>query len=230
MGKTTTGAAAVSLYEFIADQNDSAGPLFDWLGGDVSSSLPGSDRAARSSHASADFMTSHYADMAANVIGRRLFDLTNGWDGKPAAGEHVFVVTHQPPSDWEYAGTAPFAFVDGIEKAIAAAKEFAGERDVDVAAGQIGSQASKLGLIDQAVVNLVPGGLRLRPPVLRHRRPARAAAFGEPDHDRPRRARHPPRLRRERLRAMSRQRCTGGRTMTYRAAQALRPANPPLAE
>ena len=33
---------------------------------------------------------------------------------------------------------------------------FAGDRDVDVAAGQIGSQALKLGLIDQVVVNLVP--------------------------------------------------------------------------
>ncbi len=156
MGKTIMGAAAVSLDGFIADENDDVGPLFDWLSGDVSWSLPGSDRAARSSQASADFMTSHYANMAANVIGRRLFDLTNGWDGKPAAGEHVFVVTHQPPTDWEYAGTAPFTFVDGVEKAIAAAKEFAGERDVDVAAGQIGSQALELGLIDEVVVNLVP--------------------------------------------------------------------------
>jgi dihydrofolate reductase len=156
MGKTIMGAAAVSLDGFIADDNDDVGPLFDWLSGDVSWSLPGSDRAARSSQASADFMTGHYAKMAANVIGRRLFDLTNGWDGKPAAGEHVFVVTHQPPTDWEYAGTAPFTFVDGVEKAIAAAKEFAGEQDVDVAAGQIGSQALELGLIDEVVVNLVP--------------------------------------------------------------------------
>ena len=49
--------------------------------------------------------------MAAVVIGRRLFDLTNGWDGKPAAGEHVFVVIRQPPTDWEHADTAPFTFV-----------------------------------------------------------------------------------------------------------------------
>ena len=97
-----------------------------------------------------------YGDMAANVIGRRVFDMTNGWDGKPAAGEHVFVVTHRPPTDWEYAGTAPFTFVDGVEKAITAAKAFAGDRVVDVAAGQIGGQALRLGLIDQVVVNQVP--------------------------------------------------------------------------
>jgi dihydrofolate reductase len=157
MGKTIMGAAAVSLDGFIADDNDEVGPLFDWLGtGDVSWSLPGSDDEARSTRASADFMTSHYGNTAANVIGRRLFDLTNGWNGHPAAYEHVFVVTHQPPTGWEHAGTAPFTFVDGVEKAIAAAKEFAGDRDVDVAAGQIGSQALELGLIDHVVMNVVP--------------------------------------------------------------------------
>ena len=101
-------------------------------------------------------MRSQYRDMAVVVIGRRVFDLTDGWNGVPAAGEHVFVVTHQPPTDWEHADTAPFTFVDGVEKAIAAAKEFAGDRDVDVAAGQIGGQALALGLIDQVVVNQVP--------------------------------------------------------------------------
>ena len=98
-------------------------------------------------------MLSQYGDMAANVIGRRVFDMTNGWDGKSAAGEHVFVVTHQPPTDWEYADTAPFTLVDGVEQAIAAAKEFASGRVVDVAAGRIGGQALRLGLIDRVVVN-----------------------------------------------------------------------------
>lgn len=95
-------------------------------------------------------------DIAVVVIGRRLFDLTNGWDGKPPAGEHVFVVTHDPPKNWEHAGTAPFTFVNGVEVAIGAAQEYAGDRVIDVAAGQIGGQAPRLGLIDQVVVNLVP--------------------------------------------------------------------------
>jgi dihydrofolate reductase len=157
MGKTIMGVAAVSLDGFIADDNDGVGPLFEWLGnGDVAWTLPGAEHEARSTQASADFMRSHYRDVAANVIGRRVFDLTNGWNGKPAAYEHVFVVTHEQPTDWEHADTAPFTFVDGVEKAIAAAREFAGDRGVDVAAGQIGSQALKLGLIDQIVVNVVP--------------------------------------------------------------------------
>lgn len=156
MGKTVMGAV-VSLDGFMADPDDGVGPLFEWLGnGDVAWSFPGSEDQLRTTQASADFMLGVYGDMAANVIGRRLFDLTNGWDGTPAAGEHVFVVTHHPPTDWEHAGTAPFTFVDGVAEAIAAAQEFAGDRVVDVAAGQIGGQALKLGLIDQVVVNVVP--------------------------------------------------------------------------
>jgi dihydrofolate reductase len=156
MGKTVMGAI-VSLDGFMADDNDGVGPLFDWLGnGDVAWTFPNSEGELQTTQASADFMLDVYGDMAANVIGRRLFDLTNGWNGVPAAGEHVFVVTHQPPTDWEYADTAPFTFVNGVVEAIAAAQEFAGDRVVDVAAGQIGGQALKLGLIDQVVVNQVP--------------------------------------------------------------------------
>jgi dihydrofolate reductase len=156
MGKTIMGAI-VSLDGYMADDNDGVGPLFDWLGnGEVSWAFEGSDDKVQTTQASADFTRSMYKGMAANVIGRRLFDLTNGWDGKPAAGEHVFVVTHEPPKDWEYADTAPFTFVNGVKEAIEAAQEFAGDRIVDVAAGQIGGQALALGLIDQIVVNLVP--------------------------------------------------------------------------
>jgi dihydrofolate reductase len=51
---------------------------------------------------------------------------------------------------------APFTFVDGVEAAISAAREYAGDRIVDVSGGQIRGQALRLGLIDQVVVNLVP--------------------------------------------------------------------------
>ena len=158
MGKTIMSVAAISLDGFIADDHDGIDPLFDWLdNGDVAWRFPGNDRALRSTRASADFMLDSTRDMAAAVIGRRLFDLTDGWGGKvDTAGEHVFVVTHQPPTDWAPAATAPFTFVDGVERAIAAARDFAGDRDVNVFSGQIGGQALALGLIDQLVVNLVP--------------------------------------------------------------------------
>ena len=98
MGKVIMGAV-VSLCGLIADGNDDVGPVFDWYGnGDVTWSFPGAGDEARSTQASADFMRNHYRNVAAVVIGRRLFDQTNGWNGKPATGEHLFVVTHQPPT------------------------------------------------------------------------------------------------------------------------------------
>ena len=98
--------------------------------------------------------------MAAGVLGRRLFDITNGWNGIPPNGEHAFVVTHEPPADWAYRDTAPFTFVtDGVRSAIEQAKAYAGDRDVSVTAGDVGGQALREGLIDQVVLNLVPAVL-----------------------------------------------------------------------
>jgi dihydrofolate reductase len=67
--------AVVSLDGFIADDEDGVGPLFDWFGnGDVAWAFEGAEQECRSTQASADFMRSQYRDLAAVVIGRRLFD------------------------------------------------------------------------------------------------------------------------------------------------------------
>jgi dihydrofolate reductase len=157
----------------------------------VTWSFLGTDDEARSTQASADFMRSHYRNMAAVVIGRGLFDLTNGWDDKPAAGEARRRRHPSATDGLEARRCAPFTFADGVEKAISTAKELAGDRDVDMAAGEIGSQALKLGLIDQVVVNQVPVVFGSGRPVLRHRRPGRATAVGEPERGRPPRRRRP---------------------------------------
>ncbi|WP_369370855.1 dihydrofolate reductase family protein [Promicromonospora sp. Populi] len=157
MGRTVM-SAVVSLDGYIAD-DDGVGPLFDWFGnGDVEWTLGDAARGFRSTQASVDFMRDFSGRSACEVIGRRLFDLTNGWNGVPADGEHVFVVTHQAPTDWEYADTAPYTFVtDGVAAAIERAREFAGpDRDVSVTPGEIGGQALRLGLVDQVVMNMVP--------------------------------------------------------------------------
>jgi dihydrofolate reductase len=89
------------------------------------------------------------------VIGRHLFDLTNGWEGTPPAGEHIVVVTHRPrPDGWH--PEASCRFVEDVRDAIAAAKELAGERDVAVAAGEVGGQALALGLVDEVAMDVVP--------------------------------------------------------------------------
>ena len=153
--------AAVSLDGFIAKDDDTIGPLFDWYGnGDVATTFSDESRVFHTTRATADFLGSFAPPIAAGVMGRRLFDITNGWNGVPANGEHAFVVTHRPPTDWEYADTAPFTFVtDGIGSAVEQARAYAGDQDVSVTAGDIGGQALREGLIDRVVLNLVPAVL-----------------------------------------------------------------------
>ena len=153
--------AAVSLDGFIAEDDDTVGPLFDWYeNGDVAVTFSDEARVFHTTQETADFLRSTAPNMAAGVLGRRLFDITNGWNGIPPNGEHAFVVTHEPPADWAYRDTAPFTFVtDGVRSAIEQAKAYAGDRDVSVTAGDVGGQALREGLIDQVVLNLVPAVL-----------------------------------------------------------------------
>jgi dihydrofolate reductase len=154
---TVTMQASMSLDGFIADPSDAVGPLFDWYGnGDVEFTGADPDRVFHISAASAEYLREAWADAAAGVIGRRLFDITNGWNGRPPVGEAVFVVTHRPPTDWDFPD-APFTFVtDGVASAVAQAKAFAGDRVVSVSPGNVGGQAVAAGLVDEVRVDLVP--------------------------------------------------------------------------
>jgi dihydrofolate reductase len=150
MGKVIA-QASMSLDGFIADTNDQAGPLFDWYNnGDIEVA------GFHTSPASAEYLRAAWSAIGADVIGRRLFDLTNGWNGRPAVGDAVFVVTHQPPADWPYPD-APFTFVtDGLPSAIAQAQAVADDKDVSITPGNIAGQAFQAGLIDEVRIDLVP--------------------------------------------------------------------------
>jgi dihydrofolate reductase len=144
----------VSVDGFIADADDQVGPLFDWYGnGDVP--LGESTGAGKVSQASADYARPMWAAIGSMVIGRHLFDLTNGWEGAPPAGEHVVVVSHRPkPAGWH--PEASYHFVDDVAQAIAKARELAGEGIVSLAAGEVGGQAFALGLVDEVAMDVVP--------------------------------------------------------------------------
>src|SRR6266571_913068 len=156
MGKVVM-QASMSLDGYIADPSDAVGPLFDWYGnGDVEITGADPGRVFHVTDATAGYLRATWTDIGAAVIGRRLFDLTNGWDGRPPIGDAVFVVTHQAPAGWPHPG-APFTFVtDGLPSAIAQAKAFAGARNVSLAAGNLTGQAIAAGLVDELSVNLVP--------------------------------------------------------------------------
>jgi dihydrofolate reductase len=69
--------------------------------------------------------------------------------------EHMVVVTHRPePEGWDPG--APFYFVNGVEAAMAKAQELAGDRIVEVAAGDVGGQVLAAGLVDEVRMDVVP--------------------------------------------------------------------------
>jgi dihydrofolate reductase len=156
MGKVIA-SAAMSVDGFIADTDDAVGPLFDWYGnGDVAITGADPERVFHVTEATAGYLRANWVNIGAAVIGRRLFDITNGWNGRPAIGDHVFVVTHEAPADWPFPD-APFTFVtDGLASAIAKAKDFAADRNVALTAGDLTGQALASGLIDELSVSVAP--------------------------------------------------------------------------
>jgi dihydrofolate reductase len=145
--------AVVSVDGFIADAHDDVGPLFEWYFNGEAEIVDGGP--FKVSAASVGYVRPMWERIGTTVIGRHLFDLTNGWEGTPPAGDHIVVVTHRPrPDGWH--PEASCSFVDDVGAAIAVAKEFAGERDVAVTAGDVGGQALSLGLIDQVAMDVVP--------------------------------------------------------------------------
>src|SRR5215211_8691598 len=164
MGKVATGLS-MSLDGFIAGPND--GPhsplgdggerLFAWYsGGETEYGLPGTELVFKVSPQSVELLREVEDTMGACVTGRRTFDISGGWGGRPPLGVPTFVVTHTVPQEWVYAGS-PFEFVtDGVESAVRQAKAVAGEKNVAVIAASIVQQCIGAGLLDEIVVNLVP--------------------------------------------------------------------------
>jgi dihydrofolate reductase len=145
---------SVSVDGFIADEGDDPGPLFDWLS---SGDVPLDDSGALTvSQPSSDYIRSYWDQIGVTVVGRHVFDLTDGWEGTPPSGiDHVVVVTHRPPPEgWD--PQAPFHFVDGIEAAVLRARELAGDRIVEVAAGDVGGQVLAAGLVDEVRMDVAP--------------------------------------------------------------------------
>lgn len=151
--------AVVSVDGFIADDHDDVGPLFDWYfngdrplfeGGDgsVHPSMTVSDR-------SYGYVKPFWDRITCAVVGRHLFDLTNGWEAKPPACDHLVVVSHRPrPEGWHPEADVPF--VDDVTEAIETARRLAGDGVVALSAGDVAGQALALGLVDYVAMDVVP--------------------------------------------------------------------------
>lgn len=145
---------SVSVDGFIAGEDDQPDPLFDWL---TSGDVPLDDSGVlKVSKPSFDYVRPYWDSIGVTIVGRHVFGLTDGWDGTPPSDvDHVVVVTHRPaPEGWD--PEAPFSFVDGVEAAVAAAQELAGDRIVEVAAGDVGGQVLAAGFVDEVRMDVVP--------------------------------------------------------------------------
>ena len=152
MGKVVM-YSSVSVDGFVADENDQSGPLFDWLlSGDVPLDQSGELKVSQSSH---DYIRPYWDQIGATIAGRPVFDDGRRQRQAPSGIDHVVVVTHRPePEGWD--PEAPFHFVGGVEAAVAKAQELAGDRLVEVAAGDVGGQVLAAGLIDEVRMDVVP--------------------------------------------------------------------------
>jgi dihydrofolate reductase len=159
MTKIYTGAT-MSLDGYIASPADPTfARLFDWYNnGDVVVETAREDLTMRLTPPSAEYFRHVLETAGALVVGRTLFDQTNGWEGRHPIDVPVFVVTHEPPTDWRPREPDPrFTFVtEGVEAAIEQAVTVAGEKAVVVNGGTMARQALEAGLIDEVWIDLVP--------------------------------------------------------------------------
>jgi dihydrofolate reductase len=116
-------------------------------------------------------------DAGAVVMGRRMFsggegpweDDPNGsgwWGDEPPFHAPVFVVTHHPRESLELTGTTLHFVTDGVESAVAQARDAAGGANVSIAGGaMVVQQCLAAGLLDELTVHTAPiflgGGTRL---------------------------------------------------------------------
>ncbi len=161
----------MSLDGFIAGLNDGPGnPLGDggerlhhWL---FSGTTPSShNEFFKPAEASREVVDEWFDDLGAIVIGRRTFDIVDGWDGTHPLGVPVFVLTHEAPETVPE-GATTFTFVtDGIERALEQARKTAGGNNVQVGAANVAQQYLEARLVDEIQVHLVPvllgSGVRL---------------------------------------------------------------------
>jgi dihydrofolate reductase len=160
---------SMSLDGYIAGPNDSDANglgdggerLHEWLfagGGAPGEGLEGADQ---------EIFDDLRSGTGAMLTGRRLYDITHGWQGThPFGAVPTFVVSRDLPKEVP-SGATPFTFVhDGIASAVAQAKEAAGHKDVYVIGGASTiRQLLDAGLADELRIDLIPfllgGGIRL---------------------------------------------------------------------
>jgi dihydrofolate reductase len=129
------------------------GTLFDWyFDGDVPSQVFDGFRLCEPS---ARFFDALAGRVGASIAGRNTYEDSSrfGDDGTPHPAAPLFVLSHRPAP--QMAGRQTL-ITTGIEDAVAAARDAAGDKDVALMGGGVVTEALKAGLVDELVLHQVP--------------------------------------------------------------------------
>jgi dihydrofolate reductase len=153
-------ALSVSVDGFITgrDPGDGRGlgdgsMLFDWyFDGDTPSAV---FDGFRLSEPSARIFDAFAGRVGASVAGRNTYDDSGrfGDDGGPHPTAPLFVLSHRPAPRMTDRQTL---VTTGIEDAVAAARQAAGDKDVALMGGGVVTEALAAGLVDELVLHQIP--------------------------------------------------------------------------
>jgi dihydrofolate reductase len=94
------------------------------------------------------------ARLGAVVGGRNTYESAEAWGGSNPWPVPFFIVTHSPEDAPAGAG---FTFVDGLDEAIARARDAAGDKDVSLMGGaDVIRQALRSGQVDELFITIAP--------------------------------------------------------------------------
>lgn len=127
------------------------GMLFDWyFDGDVPSQV---FDGFKLSEPSARLFDSLASRVGVSLAGRNTFEDSERFGGgSPHPTAPLFVVSHRPAE----VSDRQTLITTGIEDAVAAAKEAAGDKDVALMGGGVVTEALKSGLVDELVLHQIP--------------------------------------------------------------------------
>ena len=149
---------SMSLDGYVADADDGVSEVFDWYfsSGDVKvpTASTTSGMTFHVSAPSADHLRALVAETGAFLIGRRTFEVADGYGGQHPWDVPAVVVTHDVPDGWPRPGSTIHFVTDGIESAVARAKSAAGPKSVLVHGAQTIQQCLNAGLLDEIHIDL----------------------------------------------------------------------------
>lgn len=102
-----------------------------------------------------EFLDEAFRRLGAVIGGRNTYEAAEHWGGKNPWNVPFFILTHRP--DEAPPADAGFTFVNGLDHAVARAKEAAGDKDVSIMGGaDTIRQALRAGYVEELWISIAP--------------------------------------------------------------------------